>query len=758
MTIGARDSGADVRKFGVRWIGTGERVVRPGGSGERVLGRCWACAWLTLLTWLISAAALAQSAGAVVDSVLEQCRDLRQERPREALNLCETAAERLREKGEYDAAFEALMHVAQLGTQGGEVERAQSALDRAALMLGQVEDPLASHRIARRRGQLAYAQGAPAAALGRFLEALAIARSVRDSGSIAISENDVGVAYWQMGDYSAALGHLQASLAAKQERGDRDIASTLANIGGLYGELGDSRRAIDMLERALALHRASGSQLLIGGALEELALLEASSGKLDIARASMDEAWSLYESVNASRERMRLALRRARIEVEHAPRLAPAWLQRAREAAAQLGRTELLAAEVIDARLAESPEELSHAYDELKRVAALDADIEPALAPQAHELLASLAERLGRPTEALQHLRDHVRLQHQLDQARHSQRLDALRVRLDLTLAEAERDRLQRENALQTSEIARRRAQTLVLGAGALLVFAGLVVFFQRRLYLQRLQAREERQRLEQRIAEARRAADALRADLRSMEWLLDREHSPAVVFDASGQIRAVTRAAAELLNSSVEALRDAGLASVIGEGAAAAVQARVEQASLSDDEQAESTIEGEGEGHLADLRFSLQRLALEEELGVLLLQPRREPEQPPAPAPLMLSDDEVDGLAAIGPLEPQQRFRGLLVSLMQLSLDLWERLTRKTRIDLAERSGVWRITIDEGRLRVRAMDRYLSLDTLPEKPRWREVLRTAYFVLAELELTAEQRQQMETLIEAVLNWTRRRP
>jgi hypothetical protein len=107
---------------------------------------------------------------------------------------------------------------------------------------------------------------------------------------------------------------------------------------------------------------------------------------------------------------------------------------------------------------------------------------------------------------------------------------------------------------------------------------------------------------------------------------------------------------------------------------------------------------------------------------------------------------------------EPQQRFRALLVTLMQLSLDLWERLTRKTRIDLAERSGVWRITIDEGRLRVRAMDRYLSLDTLPEKPRWREVLRTAYFVLAELELSPDQRQQMEALIESVLNWTRKRP
>ena len=720
----------------------------------------WAAAIHLLCAIAVCAQVAAQPAAAPADPVLEQCRELRQERPREALAVCDSAADRLRDRGEYNAAFEALMHVAQLGTQGGEVDQAQAALDRAALMLGQVEDPLASHRIARRRGQLAYAQGAPAAALGRFLEALAIARSVRDTGAIAISENDVGVAYWQMGDYSAALGHLQASLAAKQERGDRDIASTLANIGGLYAELGDSRRAIDMLERALALHRASGSQLLIGGALEELALLEAASGKLDVARASLDEAWALYESSNASRERMRLALRRARIEAEHAPQQAPLWLARAREAAAQLGRGELLAAEVIEARLAETPAALQRAYAELQRVLAQDADIEPALAPQAHQLLADLAERLGRPGAALQHLRDHLQLQRQLDQARHSQRLDSLRVRLDLTLAEAERDRLQRANALQTSEIARRRAQTLVLGAGALLVVAGLVLFFQRRLYLQRLQAREERQRLERRITEARRAADALRADLRSLEWLLDRERSPALVFDAGGQIRAVTRAAAELLGVSAEALRGAGLASVIGEEAAAILQAQVEQASLADDEQVELPIDGDAAGSLAGLGFSLQRLALEEELGVLVLQPRPAPESADEGlhAAVAHAEDLPAAALPLDALDPQQRFRGLLVSLMQLSLDLWERLTRKTRIDLAERSGVWRITIDEGRLRVRAMDRYLSLDTLPEKPRWREVLRTAYFVLAELELTAEQRQQMEVLIEAVLGATRKRP
>ncbi|SDE13102.1 PAS fold-containing protein [Aquimonas voraii] len=738
----------------------GGRVVRSGRQGEATKGRC--IGWL-VTGLLVACTVSAQPAPPSSESVLEQCRQSRKDRPREALQLCESAAESLRAQDRFDDAFEALMHASQIATLSGQVERAQMALDRAALLLGEVGDPSASQRIARRRGQLAYARGELASALGSFLEALAIARSLRDTAAIAVSENDVGVVYWQMGDYGAALGHLQSSLEAKQELGDRDIASTLSNIGGLYGELGDTRRAIDMLERALAMHRDSGSPQLIGGTLEELALLEAKAGSVDLARDSLDEAWSLYEAANAQRERMRLALRRARIEAEHEPQMTGVWLDRAREAAAKLGRSELLAAEVIEARLAQTPEQVARAYAELKRVAQVDVEVEPALAPEAQALLAELAERMGRSGDALQHLREHLRLQRALDEARHSQRLDALRVRLDLTLAEAERDRLQRENALQTSEIERRRAQTLVLGAGALLVVAGLVLFFQRRLYLQRLQAREERQRLEQRIAEARRAADALRADLRSMEWLLDREGSPALVFDASGQIRAVTRAAAELLGLRVDGVRGSALSSVIGESAAATVQSQVEQASLTDASQIELDEHSLGEGLPEGLCFSLQRLSLEEELGVLLLRPR--PAASVSADVLALGaagdagvEEDVEEYLVAGALDPQQRFRALLVQLMQLSLDLWERLTRKTRIDLAERSGVWRITIDEGRLRVRAMDRYLSLDTLPEKPRWREVLRTAYFVLAELELTPEQRQQMEGLIESVLNWTRKRP
>jgi hypothetical protein len=89
--------------------------------------------------------------------------------------------------------------------------------------------------------------------------------------------------------------------------------------------------------------------------------------------------------------------------------------------------------------------------------------------------------------------------------------------------------------------------------------------------------------------------------------------------------------------------------------------------------------------------------------------------------------------------------------------VEAWERATGRGRLELAERSRIWRVTIDDGRLRVRAMDRYLSLARLPRQPRWRDVLRSAYFVLTECRLEAEQREALQRRIDAVLAYTRRR-
>ncbi len=77
------------------------------------------------------------------------------------------------------------------------------------------------------------------------------------------------------------------------------------------------------------------------------------------------------------------------------------------------------------------------------------------------------------------------------------------------------------------------------------------------------------------------------------------------------------------------------------------------------------------------------------------------------------------------------QQLRERLVKLMNLALRHWEEATGTTKLELAEESGIWKLHQDKGYLRVRTLDRYLSVPTLPKQPRWRDVTRTVRFVLS---------------------------
>jgi hypothetical protein len=112
-------------------------------------------------------------------------------------------------------------------------------------------------------------------------------------------------------------------------------------------------------------------------------------------------------------------------------------------------------------------------------------------------------------------------------------------------------------------------------------------------------------------------------------------------------------------------------------------------------------------------------------------------------------SGDEIQSPSITLPL-PTDDFHQKLVDLMFSSVESWEVSTGSTRLELAEKSGIWRVSIDDGRLRTRSLDRYLSLKSLPKKPRWREVLRTAHFVLAECQLEQSAKQNLTDKLNVV--------
>lgn len=715
-------------------------------------------------TLLIALLLCGQAAQATDVDAFERCRELRRNEPAAALPYCQEAARDLQRRDDAEQAFEAWMHVAALASHLGQAAPANDAVDQAVLLLPKVEDRLAAFRLARRRGLNAYREAQPVEALARFLEAQAIARALDERWALAISENDLGVIYRRLGSYPAALEHFEASLHLHEANGENDLGALSANIGKLYLELGDHARAETYLQRALASHREHDRTLLEHQTLEELARLAQREQRFEDARDALDRAWQHFSQVRSPRDQIRLALYRVELEHELVDRTqARLWLDRARSAAAELSPTSWLAIELVAATLSQTAQEQAQAYAALREALAEDAGSEPERVIQAHDELARLAQALGRLDEAIVHLREHHRLSAELEASRHGERFDALRVRFDLERLETEHERLAAERAQQDAELARRRAQTILVAVIAAFAVILLSMHFRSRQHRQRLRAAAERAALERRIADSRNAAELLRSDLRSLSWLLDRQQAAALVFDAAGTIRAITSAAAQRLDGDADALHGRPLAEALDPEVARWAQSLVEQASLSpaEDDEVLGTIEFAA-GRRA-LHLQCRSLALEEELGVLEISTHEQAASPPVAVTADGSVDSMGGddtrIAADPEPEPAPdpgTFRQHLVELMQTSLEAWERTTRKTRIDLAEASGVWRITIDDGRLRVRAMDRYLRLDTLPERPRWREVLRSAYFVLSEAPLEPRQREQIEAMIETVLQQTRR--
>jgi len=93
---------------------------------------------------------------------------------------------------------------------------------------------------------------------------------------------------------------------------------------------------------------------------------------------------------------------------------------------------------------------------------------------------------------------------------------------------------------------------------------------------------------------------------------------------------------------------------------------------------------------------------------------------------------------------DDEQQYREALVKLMQDCHYYWQKVTGESIIELAEKSRIWSVSIDNGRLRTRSMNRYLSIDKLPSNPRWRQVARTAYFVLSKVSHDAEAKSALE--------------
>ena len=98
-----------------------------------------------------------------------------------------------------------------------------------------------------------------------------------------------------------------------------------------------------------------------------------------------------------------------------------------------------------------------------------------------------------------------------------------------------------------------------------------------------------------------------------------------------------------------------------------------------------------------------------------------------------------------------QETVNEKLVAMMHDAINLWVEHTGENLIELADRSKIWTITNDNGTLRARSLEKYLSLQKMPQNPRWRNVVRTCHFVLSEVGLSTAQRQELNQKLESLM-------
>ncbi|MBT8118122.1 MAG: PAS domain S-box protein [Gammaproteobacteria bacterium] len=142
----------------------------------------------------------------------------------------------------------------------------------------------------------------------------------------------------------------------------------------------------------------------------------------------------------------------------------------------------------------------------------------------------------------------------------------------------------------------------------------------------------------------------------------------------------------------------------------------------------------------------SYQRLdAVEETLSGLLAFAKENPAAMPGLVNLGMvhgGDNQID--------EQKSKLREQVVKVMNMSLSCWEHELNKTKLDLAEESGLWPVYIDKSTPTTRTLDKYLNIDSCPKNPRSQRAVDTAEFVLRKMseklpdEKCAELKQALE--------------
>ncbi len=641
-------------------------------------------------------------------------------------------------KGTYTAQFiDYALQLMRLNTHRGDFTGARQWLKQLENTSQQQFSDKQLYNFLRRKGILLYRQGELPAALKVFRQALDHAESKFNDSQIAKSLSDIGTAHMAMMEYPDSLNAYKRSLAIKEQYANAEaIAVTLNNIGSVYRHMSDWQQAEVYYRRAIQHYEQSNRPGRIAHTRENLGVVSLNLGQLDRAIELFQRSLDYFKQSNNRHAQLRLSILLGKAHLNRKQlEQAEQYLTFAETLALNTGNSDQSNALMLQlGRLASAKGSyqqaesllvagLNDAQDKKQRdtsLAILQALIDNAVAFEQWQSAFDYQKQLTQSMLAARKVAFTDSLAHKRAAFEYEQQLK------EITL-------LNKNKEIQALELENQRNQItmIILASLILTLLLGWVIVW---LLKKR---RELADQYDKDIAYHREQVAKLGVNYASLKKVFGQFKQPIIIVNNQQTLLFANDACQKLLAIGNPKATSIALNEIVPESNDEFWQLWHSQDEI--DNQYVKHVRFSIDGQTSEHNVLVSTLHREESIGVIVLC---DPAHDSAGLP-------------VNALLPKASFHQLLVDLMISSLENWETATHSSRIELAEQSGIWRVSIDDGRLRTRSLDRYLSLKTLPKKPRWREVVRTAHFVLAECQLDTATKSSLEEKLAAVTDHLR---
>ena len=589
----------------------------------------------------------------------------------------------------------------------------------------------------RRKGILAYRQGELPLALSTFEDAVDLAQRRNNETLLAKTLSDVGTARLAMMQYPEALEAYQQSLALKESTASlRSIAVTLNNIGTVYRKMSDWIQAEKYYRRTLNIYSQENLPAQLAHTQENLGIIRLQNENAEKAISVFKESLDYFQKNNNQHGTLRLVilLAEAYLSLEDLSQ-ARAFLADAESIELALGVSDQSTSLKLNLGRLLS---LEGSYQQAEAV--LIAGLTDAREKQDKENEIQLLGALVDNATKFEQWQKAFQFQQQLTtttlgtyQTNFAELLAKNRALFEYEQQRKEIHLLNKDNEIKKLQLSNKQSQfsLLVLSISLVSLVAMILIGW---LWRKRKQLKNQ---LKENIEFHHQQVKELGASNSSLKLAFGQFNQAIMIFNNRNALTFSNQAAHRLFDASEGIFKELHLEKLVS----------AENAEFWQLWQSEEEIE---QRLLRQVKLSFNKREFCHDLIVSTIQ-----REEPLLVIIICSNSESNNRIPINAILPEASFHQLLVDLMLSSLQTWETCTQSTRIELAEQSGIWRVSIDDGRLRTRSLDKYLAIKTLPKKPRWREVVRTAHFVLAECQLNPASKQILEQKLETVTQHVR---